>query len=166
MNSGRGRRGFGRRHEARTGWMFLAPFAVLFALCFLAPIVVSVRSSFYRALPSGDGLYGGGELVDTFVGFANFGQVLAAPALWSGLGRVVAFGAFQIPVMIGAALLLALLLDSGVVRRVTVFRLGYFLPFAVPGVVAALVWTYIYSPRLSPINRRWGRRPSTSSRRR
>lgn len=132
--------------------MFLAPFVALFALCFLAHIAVSVRQSLFRALPSGGGLYGGGELVDTFVGTGNFAQVLASPALWTGLGRVVAFGAFQIPIMIGAALTLALLLDSDAVRRVTGFRLAYFLPYAIPGVVAALVWTYIYSPRLSPIN--------------
>lgn len=149
---GFGRRGFGRSHEARTGWMFLSPFVLLFALCFLAPIVVSVRAAFHRDLPTGGGLYGGGELVETFVGVENFAQVLATPALWAGLGRVVLFGIFQIPVMIGLALLLALLLDSEVVRRVTVFRLGFFLPFAIPGVIAALLWTYIYSPRLSPIN--------------
>ncbi len=78
--------------------------------------------------------------------------MLTLPALWSGLGRAVLFGAFQIPVMIGLALTLALLLDSAVVRRPGVFRLAYFLPFAIPGMVAALLWTYIYSPRLSPIN--------------
>lgn len=144
-----GRKG---RHEALTGWMFLMPFVLLFSLSFLAPIVVSIRSSLYRMQPSGGGLYGGGELVETFVGPANFEQVLGLPALWQGLGRVVLFGAFQIPIMIGLALALALLLDAGVVRRPTVFRLGFFLPFAIPGMVAALLWTYIYSPRLSPIN--------------
>lgn len=146
------RSGFRRGHEARTGWMFLAPFVALFVLCFVAPIVVSVRESLYREVPSGGGLYGGGGLVEQFVGLANFQQVLALPSLWAGLGRVVLFGLFQIPIMIGAALLLALLLDSEVVRRVTGFRLAYFLPYAIPGVIAALLWTYIYSPQLSPIN--------------
>lgn len=142
-----------RRREAVTGWMFLAPFAVLFALCFLIPIVVSVRQSFFRAMPSGGGLFGGGELVDTFVGGKNYAEVLSSGQFWSGLGRVVLFGLFQIPIMIGLALGLALLLDSVLVRRRGFFRLAYFLPYAIPGVVAALVWTYIYSPRLSPINK-------------
>ncbi|MDO5535479.1 MAG: sugar ABC transporter permease [Propionibacteriaceae bacterium] len=141
-----------RRHEALTGWMFLLPFVILFGLSFLAPILVSIRSSLFRMLPSGGGLYGGGGLVETFVGTANFEQVLQLPALWQGLGRVILFGLFQIPIMIGLALTLALLLDSAVVRRPTFFRLGFFLPFAIPGMVAALLWTYIYSPRLSPIN--------------
>ncbi|MDC5697138.1 sugar ABC transporter permease [Intrasporangium calvum] len=141
-----------RRREARTGLAFVAPFALLFLVTFVIPIAVSIRSSFYRAKPSGGGLYGGGELVDTFVGAENYAQVLGNRLFWDGMGRVLLFGAVQIPVMIGAALALALLLDSLLVRRVTIFRLGYFLPYAIPGVVAALVWTYIYSPRMSPIN--------------
>lgn len=128
-----------RRHEAVTGWLFLLPFVALFGLCFVAPIAVSIRASVFRQMPSEGGLYGGGELVDTFVGVANFQQVLASPNLWQGLWRVLLFGAFQIPVMIIFALALALLLDSGAVRRVTAFRLGYFLPYAIPGMVAALL---------------------------
>lgn len=142
-----------RRREARTGWMFLLPFILLFALCFIAPIIVSLKASFFRAKPSEGGLYGGGELVDTFVGFENFVEVVTNGAFWAGFGRVLLFGIFQIPIMIGSALALALLLDSVLVRRKTLFRLGYFLPYAIPGVIAALVWTYIYSPELSPINK-------------
>ncbi|GAA6526993.1 sugar ABC transporter permease [Intrasporangium sp. DVR] len=141
-----------RRREARTGLAFIAPFSLLFLVCFVVPILVSIRSSVYRAKPTEGGLYGGGQLVDTFVGGENYAQVLGNRLFWDGMGRVLLFGAVQIPIMIGGALALALLLDSLLVRRVTIFRLGYFLPYAIPGVVAALVWTYIYSPRMSPIN--------------
>lgn len=142
-----------RRREALTGLGFIAPFALLFLLCFIVPIALSVKASFFRATAAEGGLYGGGSgLVDTFVGFKNYADVLGSSMFWIGLGRVLIFGLVQIPVMIGLALALALLLDSGVIRRVTVFRLGYFLPFAIPGVVAALLWTYLYSPHLSPIN--------------
>lgn len=142
-----------RRREATTGWLFIAPFAALFLLTFIIPIVVSVKESFFRAKPSGGGLYGGGGgLVNSFVGFDNYGEVLANSAFWSGMGRVLLFGVIQIPVMIIAALGLALLLESRLVRRRGGFRLAYFLPYAIPGVIAALVWTYIYSPQMSPIN--------------
>lgn len=142
-----------RRAQARTGWMFLAPFAALFTLCFIVPIVVAIRASFYRATPSGGGLYGGGTLVDTFVGFANYAQVVTSTAFWDGMGRVLLFGAIQIPVMIFGALGLALLLDSLLIHRVGAFRLGFFLPFAIPGVIAALISTYLYSPSLSPLRK-------------
>ncbi|RRD49232.1 carbohydrate ABC transporter permease [Arachnia propionica] len=138
------------RHQAISGWLFALPFVLLFCLVFIAPIVVSVIEGFHRNLPKGGGLFGGGELVRTFVGWQNFQEVAANPAFWAGVGRVMLFGAFQIPIMIGAALLLALLLDSYLVRRPGLWRLAYFLPFAVPGLVAAILWRFLYQPTLSP----------------
>ncbi|WP_431806558.1 carbohydrate ABC transporter permease [Microbacterium paraoxydans] len=145
----RRRRGRGRR-EGVTGWLFLAPFAVLFTVVFLVPIIVSVRSSFFAQVPSGGGLYGGGELVDTFVGLDNFVTAATNGAFWAGMGRVVLYAAVQIPVMIIAALALALLLDSFIVRRPALFRLAFFLPYAVPGIIAAMMWLYLYTPQVSP----------------
>ncbi|MDO5504295.1 MAG: sugar ABC transporter permease [Actinomycetia bacterium] len=141
-----------RRREARIGASFVAPFAILFLFVFIAPIVTSIRAAFYRDQPAEGGLYGGGGTVSTFIGFGNFRDVLDNPELMRGLGRVMLFGAIQIPIMIGGALILALLIDSYLVKRGTFFKLSYFLPYAIPGVVAALVWVYIYNPRISPIN--------------
>lgn len=147
----RPRRGVGARREAWTGWFFMAPFAILFAIVFLVPIGVSVKSAFFAQVATGGGLYGGGELADTFVGFDNFAAAIANPAFWVGMGRVVLYAGIQIPVMILAALALALLLDSFIVRRPGLFRLSFFLPYAVPGVIAAMMWLYIYTPEVSPI---------------
>ncbi|MBN8424600.1 sugar ABC transporter permease [Microbacterium esteraromaticum] len=146
----RRRRGKGIRREGLTGWLFLLPFAILFAVVFLVPIIVSIRSAFYSQMPAGGGLYGGGELVDTFVGFDNFALAIGNSAFWIGMGRVVLYAAFQIPVMIIVALALALLLDSFIVRRPALFRLSFFLPYAVPGVIAAMIWLYLYTPEVSP----------------
>lgn len=144
------RRRFGTRREGLTGWLFMTPFAVLFVLVFLVPIIVSIRSSFFAQVPAGDGLYGGGELVDTFVGLENFITAATNGAFWTGMGRVVLYSALQIPVMILVALGLALLLDSFIVRRPTLFRLSFFLPYAVPGIIAAMMWLYLYTPEVSP----------------
>ncbi len=137
--------------EARTGIAFVAPFILAFTLVFLIPIIVSIRQSFFRKLPSGGGVYGGGELEDTFVGMTNYQEVVTNTHFWDGIGRVVGYALFQIPVMIFLALALALLIDSQVIRRVTIFRLGNFLPYAIPGIVAAMVWLYLYTPEISPI---------------
>lgn len=143
-------RGKGIRREGLTGWMFLLPFAILFAVVFLVPIIVSIRAAFYNQVPAGGGLYGGGGLVDTFVGFENFALAISNSEFWAGMGRVVIYAAFQIPVMIIVALGLALLLDSFIVRRPALFRLSFFLPYAVPGVIAAMIWLYLYTPEVSP----------------
>ncbi|MBP1326285.1 multiple sugar transport system permease protein [Leucobacter exalbidus] len=139
-----------RRRDAFTGWAFMAPFAVLFAVVFLVPIIVSIREAFFGQVPTGGGLYGGGETVEMFVGFANFATAIQNGAFWLGMGRVVLYAAFQIPVMIIGALALALLLDSFIVRRPGGFRLSFFLPYAIPGVIAAMMWLYLYTPEVSP----------------
>ena len=70
---------------------------------------------------------------------------------WEGVRNCVAFGIVQIPTMLGIALIGALLLDGPLLRRQTIFRLGWFLPFAVPSVVAALMWGYFYGQAFGPI---------------
>lgn len=140
----------GIRKEGLTGWLFMAPFAVLFTLVFLIPVLVSVRAAFFGQEPSGEGLYGGGGLVDVFVGLDNFVMAATNSAFWAGMGRVVLYAAVQIPTMTILALALALLLDSFIVRRPGLFRLSFFLPYAVPGIIAAMMWLYLYTPEVSP----------------
>jgi multiple sugar transport system permease protein len=106
------------------------------------PLIYSFDLSLYRKQ-----LIGG----ITFIGLANYVKVFQDAFFWEGIRNVLVFGAMQIPVMLGFALIFALLLDSGIVRRRTIFRLGYFLPFAVPSVVAALMWGYFYGQSFGPI---------------
>ncbi|MGO1384294.1 MAG: carbohydrate ABC transporter permease [Arachnia sp.] len=138
------------RSQMLYGWAFAAPFFLLFLLVFAAPIVTSIRSALFRERSVGGGLFGGGERVEVFVGLENLIAVATEPAFWDGIGRVVVFGLFQIPVMIGLALVLALVLDSFLVRRPGGWRLMYFLPYAIPGLIAAIVWGYLYLPQVSP----------------
>ncbi|MDD7384139.1 MAG: sugar ABC transporter permease [Actinomycetaceae bacterium] len=129
----------------------MAPFALGYLLIFFIPIFISIYYSFFQNKASGGGAFGGGEKKNVFVGFENYVNVITHAGFWQGMGRVVLYTLVQVPIMIGLALLLALLLDSFLIKRVTVFRLGYFLPYAIPGIVAAMVWLYLYSPELSPI---------------
>lgn len=138
-------------HDARTGWAFMMPFALAFILVFLIPIFVSIYKSFFKPVSSGGGLYGGGELAPQFVGLENYADVIGNERFWHGILRVIGYTVFQVPVMIIFALILALALDSFLVRHVTAYRLGYFLPFAIPGIVAAMIWLYLYTPDMSPI---------------
>lgn len=140
------------RKEALTGWAFMAPFTILFLLIFILPICISVYSSFFQIKTQGGGAFGGGESHNVFVGFENYQYVIFSGAFWTGIGRVILYTIVQVPVMIISALALALLIDSLIVRHVTIFRLGWFLPYAVPGVVAAIIWLCIYTPEVSPLN--------------
>ena len=77
------------KRENRTGWAFMAPFGILFALVFILPIIWAIYSSFFRQVTTGGGAYGGGELVDKFVGLQNFQYVITSGNFWAGVGRVV-----------------------------------------------------------------------------
>ena len=94
---------------------------------------------------------GGGELVNQFVGLENFRYAVTSPEFWSGVGRVILYTVIQVPIMIIAALALAMIIDSFVVKHVSGFRLGYILPYAIPGAVASIIWVYLYNGQISPI---------------
>jgi len=135
----------GSRHLAAVSF-FVTPFAALFALFYLVPIGYAVVQSLYQVERTGTF----GPAHDVFGGLAQYRRVFADSPFWHSVGRVLLFGVVQVPVMLGLALILALLLDSGLVRGKRFFRLAFFLPYAVPGVVAAIMWGYLYSPNLSP----------------
>ena len=129
----------------------MAPFAIMFALVFILPIFWAIYSSFFRQVTEGGGAYGGGKLVNKFVGLENFKYVITSANFWAGTGRVLIYTLIQVPIMIIAALALAMLIDSFVVKHISGFRLGYFLPYAIPGVVASIIWVYLYNGQISPI---------------
>lgn len=130
----------------RAIFIFIAPFAVLFALFYLVPIGYAVYQS--MLVIERDGTFG--QAREVFGGFAQYVQVFQNGPFWQSVGRVLLFGVVQVPVMLGLALLFALLLDSPLLRGKRFFRLAFFVPYAVPGVIAAIMWGFLYSPNLSP----------------
>ncbi|WP_295779565.1 sugar ABC transporter permease [uncultured Microbacterium sp.] len=126
--------------------ILLAPFAVLFALFYVLPIVFAIVQSLL--VVRREGTFGKAELV--FGGFAQYAQVFQNEAFWSSMLRMLAFGVVQVPIMLGLALIFALLLDSPLLKGKRFFRLAFFVPYAVPGVIAAIMWGSLFSPNLSP----------------
>ncbi|MET8150607.1 carbohydrate ABC transporter permease [Actinoplanes sp. NPDC049668] len=125
---------------------FVLPFGVLFTLFYLVPIGYAVVQSLYTVERTGTF----GPAREVFGGLVQYRRVFSDAPFWESVLRVLAFGVVQVPVMLGLALLLALLLDSGLVRGRRFFRLAFFVPYAVPGVIAAIMWGFLYSPNLSP----------------
>ncbi|MER8101578.1 sugar ABC transporter permease [Kitasatospora sp. NPDC094016] len=128
--------------------VLLAPFVLLFTACTLVPIGYAVHLSLYTEHRSGLG-FGGGETV--FTGLGNYARALGDQAFRSGFWTTAQYCLLYIPLMTGLALLLALLLDSALARARRFFQLALFLPHAVPGIIAALIWVYLYTPGISPV---------------
>lgn len=132
-----------RDRTSWTGWGFIGPFVLVFAFVFLAPIAYSVYLSLFR-----DQLIGG----TTFVGLDNYQQALQDEQFWSSLSRVSLFLLIQVPIMLGIALLVALAIDSGRLYGRDFFRISIFLPYAVPAVVATLMWGFMYGTRFGLVS--------------
>lgn len=130
-------------------YAFLLPAVILFALFFALPIGYALWLSLHKVKVSGLGL-GAGARKEVWAGIGNYTDALTDSELLHGALRVVGYGAIVVPVMLGFALVLALMLDADKVRFTPFTRLAIFLPYAIPGVVAALLWGFLYLPDVSP----------------
>ena len=128
------------KHRSAGPW-FVAPFLILFVLLFVTPLGYAAYLSFFQHK-----LIGG----TVFVGLDNYLKAVTDPVFLRGVARVATFFVIQVPVMLVLALVFALALDSGLLRLARVVRLGIFVPYAVPSVVAALMWGYLYGPDYGP----------------
>jgi multiple sugar transport system permease protein len=134
-------RGSRWRQQAWVPYLFLLPFMVLFVIFLVLPLFYALGISVFETR-----LVGG----TAFVGLENYLRAFGDANFWQGVRRMVVFGIFQVPIMLGLALVFALVLDSGTVWLRNLFRLGFYLPYAVPSVVAALIWGYLYGPSFGP----------------
>ncbi|HYS35439.1 MAG TPA: sugar ABC transporter permease [Pseudonocardiaceae bacterium] len=127
---------------------FLLPFLVPFVLFYLVPIGYAIWQSFLVVRRTG-GQYG--TPYTTFGGVQQYVQAFGNTEFWASIGRIALFGIAQVPVMLFVALIMALLLDTPLLKLKSFFRVAAFMPYAVPGVIAAIMWSFLYSPQLSPI---------------
>ena len=130
-------------------WVLLAPFLILFVGTMLVPILMAIGYSFTRVERSG--LLGEGGTTSVFAGLDNYIAALSNVNFIESIGRMILFGVVQVTVMIVAAVILALLLESAAARFPGFFRATYFLPYGIPGVIATILWSFLYIPGLSPI---------------
>ena len=122
-------------------YVFLLPFLLLFAGFLIAPLVYAFQMSLFK-----ETLVGGAR----FVGLDNYVRAIHDKNFWEGVLLLFRFGFMQIPVMLGLALVFALILDSGTVFARNFFRVAFFIPYAVPAVIATLLWGYLYGPAFGP----------------
>ncbi|MFB7249973.1 carbohydrate ABC transporter permease [Microbacterium sp. NPDC056234] len=138
----RRRAGTIKRKQQRAAYLFILPFFIVFTAMLVVPLIYSGYLSLFESK-----LIGG----EQFAGLANYARALMDPDFLASLGRVALFLVVQVPIMLGLALFFALALDSGRARGSRSIRLLIFMPYAVPAVVATLMWGYLYGPDFGPI---------------
>jgi ABC-type sugar transport system permease subunit len=123
--------------ETRLAWMFMGPaLAVLFVIA-TGPLLATVWESFHGhdlRLP---------WLGRPFIGLANYKEAATDPRFREALGHTLAFTLLTVSLELMLGLALALGLD-GLTRGRGLARLVVLLPWALPTVVAGLVWRFIF----------------------
>ncbi|WP_062204804.1 carbohydrate ABC transporter permease [Streptomyces sp. NBRC 109706] len=139
-----------RRPRTAAPYVLLGPALALF-LAFLAiPVVYALYLSLQGMRIVEGGVFGTRE--EVFVGLANYRETLTDGTFWSGFGRLAVYGLIAVPLTLGLALCFALLLDHAGARARRFSRAAIFLPYAVPGVIASLLWGFMYLPSTSPFS--------------
>ncbi|MBL7025815.1 MAG: sugar ABC transporter permease [Candidatus Marinimicrobia bacterium] len=128
--------------------LFLAPALSLIAVFFFIPVVASFLMSF-----TDFDIY---SLADSsnarFVGLENYKNLLSDPLFWKAMRNTLYFVFIGVPLSLMFSLATALLLNSKLIRFMSLFRLAYFLPVVTTLVAVAVVWRYIYHPSFGLVN--------------
>jgi ABC-type sugar transport system permease subunit len=123
--------------EARLAWLAMAPALAVLVLLAAGPVLATLWESLHRHdlhLP---------WLGRPFVGLSNYWQALTDERFQAALAHTVAFTLVTVPLELAFGLALALGLDRLVHGR-ALARTAVVLPWALPTVVAALVWRFLF----------------------
>ena len=132
-----------RMTETHFGVAFLVPTLAVLALVSLYPILslfwLSVR---HRILPFE---------IDQFIGFQNYALLLATPRFWNSLVVTGYFAGVSVAIEVFLGLAIALLLSCSF-KGVGWVRAVVILPWAIPTVVTAKIWDWMYQPQVGVLN--------------
>jgi multiple sugar transport system permease protein len=134
-----------KRNNAAYG--FLAPFMLAFLLFFILPVLYSVYLSFLVKQRRGFS-----PPVEVFGGFTNYARVFGDTDFIQSFGNILIFGIVQVPIMLFLATVIALVIDEATGPLSRIFRAAIYIPYTIPSVIAGLLWGFLYSRNLSPLN--------------
>ncbi|MHC3427607.1 carbohydrate ABC transporter permease [Streptomyces sp. DT18] len=140
--AGPARRGGSVRTHHLAGWLFSTPFLVLFAVFMALPIVATLLMSF-----TDFGLANVTHPFDAkFIGLDNYVNLFHDDKFLKSLFNTGYFVVVGVPVTITAGLLVAVLLNNGIDRARTFFRVGFYAPVVTTIVAVAVVWRFVLDP--------------------
>ena len=125
------------RSEAKLGWMLIAPAVGVIALIAIFPLGWTVWESLHMhelRMP---------WLGRPFVGLDNYTEIASDPRFWAALGHTAFFTVTSITLELVLGLFLALAMNR-VFRGRGFVRAAILVPWAIPTVVAALLWRFMF----------------------
>ena len=132
------------RSEQMLPYMLLAPAVFVTIVIVFMPMMQAVWTSFYDLVlfrPN----------ASKFVGFGNYVKLFNDPVFWTALWNTVIWIGLTVPLQMSLGLLTALLLNREFPWR-GLARALIIIPWALPSVVIALMWRWIYDPNTGVLN--------------
>ncbi len=130
--------------EQRFALLILAPAAVVI----LGVVLVPLATTFVYSLQNMELI---SEERGRFLGLANYLQVLRSPWFRQALGRTLYFTGVSVALETALGLAVALLLNTRFVG-VGILRVLVIVPWAIPGIVNASIWKWIYNADYGVLN--------------
>jgi multiple sugar transport system permease protein len=132
-----------RRREAVTGWLFVMPALLGFAVFTFG----SILYSFYISLTKW-------ELLTSpeFIGFRNYMKLFADPKFYKFTGNTLYFVVWLVPLVLVISMALAILINRKTKLLTNIYRSSLFLPCITSTVAISLVWMWILNPDTGIIN--------------
>ncbi|WP_300251035.1 carbohydrate ABC transporter permease [uncultured Subdoligranulum sp.] len=127
-----------RRKQYLWCWIFVLPTTLFYAGFQAWPIL----SSFYYSMLDWSGI----SSSKTFVGLANFAELLQDPWFWNAFANSFRYMVFSVPPLIVVSLLLAVLLNEQTLRGRGAFRTMFFLPVVTTASIVGIIMQFIWSP--------------------
>jgi multiple sugar transport system permease protein len=134
------------------GLWFAAPALAAIALFFFVPVAAGLGLS----LTDFDLYALADPAVLRFVGARNYVELFQDPVFWTALRNTLVFVVVGAPLSVAVSLGAALLLQSRGLRAKGLFRTLLFLPVVTTLVAVAVVWRYLYHPRVGLLNQALG----------
>jgi multiple sugar transport system permease protein len=131
-----------------SGAAFVAPAVILLSLVTVYPIGHVVYLSLQQKLL----IFG----ISRFVGLENYAYLLRDERFWNALRNTVYFTAVSVALELCLGVAIAVLLHRPLRGR-GFFRAVVLVPWAVPTVVSARMWEWMYNPELGVLNYLLGR---------
>lgn len=135
----------------RAGMSFITPYLYVIPCVLLLGIFVYIPlvANFYYSTLS----FSAFSPEKTFVGLQNYKEMFADPIIRTALVNNVWYCVISVIFQVGLSLGIAAVLEDKVLRRVsTLLRTMYFLPVLISMTVVALLFSFVYHPKIGLIN--------------
>jgi lactose/L-arabinose transport system permease protein len=131
------------RTQNATAYRFLTPYLLIFAIFWIWPIISSFLISFQatRTVPW------------RFAPGFNWGRLIGDPAFYNALKNTLLILVIQVPVMISLAIVMAVLLNSPLLKARSLYRFAFFAPVVVGEVAYSAVFRLMFSLDFGIVNK-------------